>query len=72
MKILSIECSATPCSVSLAENGKILASAFTNEGLTHSQTLMPMVEDVLKRANTTVKENEGFCRGSRPRFFHGC
>ena len=71
MKILSIECSATPCSVSLAENGKILASAFTNEGLTHSQTLMPMVEEVLKRANTTVKEIEGFAVAAGPGSFTG-
>lgn len=71
MKILSIECSATPCSVALSENGQIISSAFTLERLTHSQTLMPMVEDVLKRGNTYISEVEGFAIAAGPGSFTG-
>ncbi len=71
MKILSIECSATPCSVALSDNDKILASNFTMERLTHSQTLMPMVEDVLKRANISFSEIEGFAVAAGPGSFTG-
>ena len=38
MKLLSVECAAIPCSVAISENGKILASSFSNVKLTHSQT----------------------------------
>lgn len=46
MKILSIDCSAGPASVALVEFDKseyeVLAYEFKNEGLTHSQTLVPL------------------------------
>ncbi len=71
MKILSIECSATPCSVAISEGGKILASAFTNVRLTHSQTLMPMVESVLKSSLININEIEGFAVSVGPGSFTG-
>ena len=71
MKILAIECSATPCSVALIEDGNIIASSFTMERLTHSQTLMPMVEDVLKNANLTFKNIEGYAVAAGPGSFTG-
>ena len=46
MKILSIECSAVPCSACVSEGDMVLSADFMNVGLTHSQTLMPMVEKV--------------------------
>ena len=45
MKILGLESSATSASVSVVENGKVIALTSSNTGLTHSQTLMPMVEN---------------------------
>ena len=71
MKILSIECSATPCSVALSDDEEILASRFTLERLTHSQTLMPMVEEVLKKADTAIAEVEGFAIAAGPGSFTG-
>lgn len=71
MKILSIECSATPCSVAISEDGKILASAFTNVKLTHSQTLMPMVESVLKSSLLSIKDIDAFAVSNGPGSFTG-
>lgn len=71
MKILSIECSATPCSAAVSENGKILASRFTLDRLTHSQTLMPMVEEVLRESNTSINEVDGFAIAAGPGSFTG-
>lgn len=71
MKILSIECSATPCSVALIEDGNILASDFINDKLTHSQTLMPMVESVLKSSDTSIKDINGFAVAAGPGSFTG-
>ena len=71
MKILAIECSATPCSAAVIENGKILASDFVNVGLTHSQILMPMVEKVVKEANLSFSDIEGFAVSAGPGSFTG-
>ena len=50
MRILSLECSASPASAAVTEDGKILAYSFVNIKLTHSQTLLPMIENALKSA----------------------
>lgn len=42
MKILALETSAKSVSAAVAEDGVILASAYQNNGLTHSRTLMPL------------------------------
>ena len=56
MKILSLECSSLSAGAALIEDGKLIAESFLNTGLTHSQTLMPMVESVLKNTNTAVRD----------------
>lgn len=71
MKILSLECSATPCSAAIIEDGKILASDFVNIGLTHSQILMPMAEKVAATANVSLKDIEGFAVSAGPGSFTG-
>ena len=49
MKILSFETSAKAASVALLEDGKLLAESYQNTGMTHSQTLMVMAQDLLKQ-----------------------
>ena len=71
MKILAIECSATPCSVAVLEDGRIIASSFVNVKLTHSQTLMPMAEALLASANLTIGDIEGFAVSFGPGSFTG-
>ena len=71
MKILSLECSAIPCSVAVIEDGKILANAFSNVRLTHSQTLMPMVESVLNSARLAVSDIDAFAVTQGPGSFTG-
>lgn len=71
MKILSLECSATPCSAAIIEDGKILASEFVNVGLTHSQILMPMAEKVAEKANLSLKDVDGFAISAGPGSFTG-
>lgn len=71
MKILCLECSATPCSVAIIEDEKIIASSFVNVKLTHSQTLMPMVENTLKASMTPLSDIEGFAISHGPGSFTG-
>ncbi len=71
MKILAIECSATPASVAVLDGQKLVASAFVNVKLTHSQTLMPMIESTLKAAKLSVNDIEGFAISNGPGSFTG-
>lgn len=71
MKILSLECSATPASCAVAENGVILASDFTNVKLTHSQTLMPMTVNMLERANISTNDIDALAISNGPGSFTG-
>jgi len=71
MKILAIECSATPCSAAVIENKKIIASGFVNVKLTHSQTLVPMIESVLSSAQMSISDIEGFAVSAGPGSFTG-
>ncbi|WP_312612254.1 tRNA (adenosine(37)-N6)-threonylcarbamoyltransferase complex dimerization subunit type 1 TsaB [Oscillibacter sp.] len=56
MKILALETSAKACSAAVTEDGQVLASCYQNTGLTHSRTLMPMVESLLKNADLSVAD----------------
>jgi len=47
--ILAFETSAKAASVALMENEKIIGSCYQNTGLTHSQTLLIMAQDLLKQ-----------------------
>lgn len=71
MKILGIDSSAKSASVAVVENGKILSSFFINTGLTHSQTLMPMIEDALKCSNISLDEIELVAVNKGPGSFTG-
>ena len=71
MKILAVECSATPASVAILEDNKLIASAYTNVKLTHSQTLMPMIESTLSSSKTNINEIDGFAISNGPGSFTG-
>ena len=71
MKILSLECSAAAASSAVTEDGKILASSFVNIKLTHSQTLLPMIENALKSAMLKFDDIEGIAVSCGPGSFTG-
>jgi tRNA threonylcarbamoyladenosine biosynthesis protein TsaB len=71
MKILGVESSATAASVAVYFDGKIVAQVQSNTGLTHSQTLLPMVEEVLKLTNNTLKDMDFIAVSNGPGSFTG-
>ena len=71
MKILAFETSAKAASVALMERGKLLGEAYQNTGLTHSQTLMVMAEDLLQACNLTPKDVEAVAVAAGPGSFTG-
>lgn len=48
MYMLSVDSSAVTASACLSEDGKVIKSEFMNKGLTHSETLLPMIENVMQ------------------------
>ncbi len=71
MKILAIDSSAVSCSVAVSDGETISASDFVNNGLTHSQTLLPMVEKVLNKAELSVHDIDLFAVTNGPGSFTG-
>ncbi len=56
MRILALESSAAAASCAISEDGKLLAQYFQNCGLTHSRTLMPMVENMLSNCELKMSD----------------
>lgn len=71
MKILAFETSAKSVSAAVVENGAVLASAYQNMGLTHSVTLMPLVDSMLKNAGLTAKDMALIAVAAGPGSFTG-
>ena len=71
MKILALESSAVFASAAVSENGKILSECFVNAGLTHSQTLLPMVKNCLDTARLTLEEIDLIAVADGPGSFTG-
>lgn len=71
MKILAIETSAKSVSAAVVENGVPLASAYQNMGLTHSRTLMPLVDGMLYAAGLRVQDMDLLAAANGPGSFTG-
>ena len=71
MIILSLDSTSVTASVAISENGVVLAENFINNGLTHSQTLMPMVEKTLIDSNKNIKDVDLFAITNGPGSFTG-
>ena len=71
MLILAFETSAKAASVALLEGKKLLAESYQNTGMTHSQTLMVMAEDLLKTCGYTPQQVEAVAVAAGPGSFTG-
>ena len=69
--ILAFETSAKAASVALMEKGKLLGESYQNTGLTHSQTLLQMAEDLLKTCGKTPADVTAVAVASGPGSFTG-
>ena len=71
MRILAFETSAKAASVAILEDDRLLGESYQNTGLTHSQTLMTMAEDLLRNCGLTPQEVEGVAVAAGPGSFTG-
>ena len=71
MNILALESSAVAASVALMRDGSLLAESTVNIGHTHSETLLPMVEELLGRVGLSVSDVDVFAVSAGPGSFTG-
>ena len=71
MKILSIETSAKTAGCALTEDEKLICEYTLNTGRTHSQTLLPMVESMMKNADMKISDVDMFTCTAGPGSFTG-
>lgn len=71
MKILAMDSTARVASVALCEDGTLLGEYTVNNGNTHSETLLPMVESLLKLLSLCIDEIDAFAVSVGPGSFTG-
>ena len=71
MKILALESSALAASAAVCEEEELVAQSWQRTGLTHSATLMPMVEGLLDSAGLTLADMDVIAVAAGPGSFTG-
>ncbi len=71
MNILAIESSAVAASAAVIQDGILKAEEFSQNGLTHSVTLLPMAESAVKKAGLTISDIDLFAVTEGPGSFSG-
>ena len=71
MLILAFETSAKSCSAAIHDGTKLLAESYQNSGLTHSQTLMVMAQDLLKVCGRSASDVTHLAVAAGPGSFTG-
>jgi len=71
MLILAFESSAKAASVALVRDGRLISQSGQCSGLTHSRTLLPMAEDLLKNTELTLADVDVFAIAHGPGSFTG-
>lgn len=71
MLIFAFETSAKAASVALLEDQRLLGECYQNTGMTHSQTLMVMAQDLLSQCGKTVDDVTAVAVAAGPGSFTG-
>ena len=66
MKILALDSSSNVASAALMDNGVLLGEYSINYKQTHSQTLLPMIDTLLKAVETDVEAVDLFAAANGP------
>ena len=71
MNILAVDSSALTATVAVLKDGEIKGEMSFTTALTHSETVMPMIDEVLKRTNLTINDIDLFACSEGPGSFTG-
>lgn len=68
MKLLVLDSSGLVASVALIEDDQLIAEYTTGNKLTHSQTLLPMLDEVIKRTSFEIEDIDAVAVAKGPGF----
>ena len=71
MKVLAIDTSGPNCSVAIIDEEKVICDFNLSIGTTHSETLLPMVDEVCKTSKIDLSDVDIFACGIGPGSFTG-
>lgn len=71
MKILAIDSSGLVASVAIVEEDTMVAEYTINHKKTHSQTLLPMIDEIVKMTDTKLEEMDAIAIAGGPGSFTG-
>lgn len=71
MKVIGIDSSGLVASVAIAEDNKLVAEYTVNNKKTHSQTLLPMLEEIVKMSGLDMQETDAIAIAAGPGSFTG-
>ena len=71
MKILAIDSSGMTASAAIAEEGKLIAEYSVNNKKTHSQTLLPMIDEIVRMAQLDRSSIDAIAVAGGPGSFTG-
>lgn len=71
MKIIGIDSSGLVASVAILEDNKLVAEYTVNNKKTHSQTLLPMLEEIVASSGLDMKEIDAIAIAAGPGSFTG-
>lgn len=71
MLIFGLESSAVSAGAAIIKDGKLIAETYLNLGLTHSETLMMLIDSCLKNAGLHIGDIDAFAVAQGPGSFTG-
>lgn len=71
MKLLALDTSSMTATVALFDDNKLIGEYTLNHKRSHSQKLMPMIEEIIKSCDLTPKEIDAFAVSLGPGSFTG-
>ena len=71
MRLLAVDSSAKSASIAVFDGEKLVSECFVNAALTHSRTLMPMVDYSLRQADMKIEDIDAFAVSKGPGSFTG-
>ena len=70
MKVLSIDTATNICGVSILDDKKLICKLDADTKRTHSENLMPMIDNCFKKSNMQIKDIDLIVCDIGPRFFY--
>ena len=71
MKLLVLDSSGLVASVALLEDERLIAEYTTGNKLTHSQTLLPMLDEIIRRTTFDMEDVDAIAVAMGPGSFTG-